>query len=165
MSAVAERAHLAAVGGDLARLVGDAGWRRGQALLGVRADAPASFADLARVPRWLRCSPSGLVDLARRAALIAIAPALAASIDGAWLGELADRAGEPALDRAIGLADELPTDGLSPLPAEHIDGLGFDLMRATLSGAIQRYLAWAPTGPLAVSETLAAFCVREAARE
>lgn len=163
MTAAAERAELAAIGGDLAGLAG-AGWRA-RALLGANDDAPATFADLARAPAWLRGSREELTALARMVALIAMAPALAASIDGGWLGELAELAGEPALDRAIALAPEVPAGGLPPLSAEAVDGLGFDLLRAVTPGALARYLAWGAAGSLPIPAELARFCVSRAAGE
>lgn len=164
MTAAAERAQLAAIGGDLARLATGPGWRRARALLGPVREEPLSFADLARAPAWLRRSRDELTALARSAALIALGPAIAASIDGAWLGELADSAGAEALDRAIALAPRAPEGGLPPLPADAVEGLGFELLRAAAPAPLRRYLAWAPAGSIAPSHALAHFCVAEAAR-
>lgn len=160
MTAAAERAQLAAIGRDLARLAGDAGTRRAQALLGRRPTGPgASFADLAGAPTWLRRHREELTRLARAAALVAIGPAVAASIDGAWLGELAERAGETALDRAIAAAPRVPGGGVASQPTAALDGLGFDLMRAALPSALRRYLDWAPRGSVPASAALGAFCI------
>lgn len=165
MSAALERAELAAIGRDLAGLIGDGGFRRGRALLGEQhAEPAASFADLARAPDWLRRSQPELLELAQGAALIAMGPAIAASIDGGWLGELVARGGDLALDRAIEVAPRVPDGGLPPLSAEAVEALGFDLMRAALPLALHRYLAWAPTGSVQVTAPLAAFCLAEAMR-
>jgi hypothetical protein len=164
VTAAAERAQLAAIGGDLARLAAGPGWRRARALLGPIREEPLSFADLARAPAWLRRSRDDLAALARSAALIALGPAIAASIDGGWLGELANSAGEESLDRAIALAPRAPEGGLPPLPADAVEGLGFGLMRAALPPALRRYLAWAPAGSIEPTQALARFCVGEAAR-
>lgn len=165
MTAAAERIRLAAIGHDLARLGGDRGWRRGQILLGVaRTDPTVGFADLARAPGWLRRAPGDLTALASWVALIAMAPALAASIDGDWLGDLAKRAGAPALDHAISLADQIPGGGTGAVPAETIEGLGFDLMRAALPVPLRPYLAWAGSANAVVARRLADFCCSEAAK-
>ena len=163
MTAAAARAELAAIGGDLAGLGGSGGWRRARVLLGSVTEEPVGFEDLARAPAWLRRSRTELTALAQAAALIAMAPAIASSIDGGWLGELAERAGEPALDRAIALAARVPAGGLPPVSATTAEGLGFDLMRAALPRALSRYLAWAPAASLPVTEAIATFCVLKAA--
>jgi hypothetical protein len=161
VSAAAARAELAAIGGDLARL--SDGWRA-QALLGAPPPEQVSFADLARAPDWLRQPREDLNQVALSAGLIAMAPVLSASIDGAWLGELAAVAGEPALDCAIAVAGRVPGGGLPPLPAGRLAALGFDLLRAALPRALRRYLAWAPAGTLSIEPALAVFCLTEARR-
>ena len=163
MTAAAERARLAEIGADLAGLLGDAGARRARALLGGAPEEPVGFAALAGAPAWLRRPRPQLIALADAAALIAMGPAIAASIDGDWLGDLAAHAGEPALDRAIALADRVPDGGLSPVPADAVEALGFDLIRARLASPLRRYVAWAPGGPVPVADALAAFCVESAA--
>ena len=165
MSAALERAELAAIGRDLAGLIGDGGYRRGRALLGEQQpETAASFADLALAPEWLRRSQPDLLELAQAAALIAMGPAIAASIDGGWLRELVARGGDLAMDRAIAKAQRVPDGGLPPLPAEMVEALGFDLMRAALPPALHRYLSWAPGGGVPVTRELATFCLAEAAR-
>lgn len=163
MTAAAERAELAAIGHDLGMLLGDGGARRAQALLGGDMPAPTTrFSDLTDAPVWLRQSRAALEALANRAALVAMGPAIAASIDGAWLGDLARRAGEPALDRAIAAAARVPGGGIPPLPGDAAEALGFDLMRGALASPLHRYLGWAPRGSVPVTAELATFCVAEA---
>ena len=163
--AVAERAHLAAIGSDLLPLVGDAGSRRAQGLFGTRGADPAiGFADLARAPGWLRQGKPALAQLAREIALVAMGPAIAVAIDGDWLGELAHLAGEPALDRAIAIAPRVPGGGLARTPGAAVEGLGFDLMRAALTAPLQSYLGWAATADVRVTAALAHFCLIEVSR-
>lgn len=162
MTAAAERARLAEIGGDLARLVDGSGLRRARALFGGAPEEPVGFADLSLAPVWLRRSRPQLIALANAAALIAMGPVIAASIDGDWLGDLAAHAGEPALDRAIALAGDVPEGGLPPVSADAAEGLGFDLVRAVLPSPLRRYVAWAPVGSVPVTAALASFCVRAA---
>lgn len=162
MTAVAERARLAGIGADLARLAEGSGARRTRAWSGAVVQGPTELADLKQAPAWLRRSRPELTALVGRAALIAMAPAIAASIDGGWLGDLAECGGEPALDAAIALAGEVPNGGLLPVSADAVAGLGFDLMRAALPSPLRRYLAWGSAGSVPVTEPLAVFCVRAA---
>ena len=103
--------------------------------------------------------------LAVRAALVAMAPAIAASIDGDWLRELARRAGDSALDAAIALAPDVPGGGVAAVAGDAIDALGFDLMRAAVPGVLHRYLEWAPSAVRRCDAALARFAVAAAARE
>lgn len=164
-TAVIERAHLAAIGRDLARLNGERGWRRSQRLLGkAHNETAVSFVDVARAPAWMRRAPLDQTTLACATALVAMAPVLAGSIDGDWLGELAKRAGEPALDHAISLAARVPGGGIDAVPADSVEGLGFDLLRVALPAPLRHYLAWAETAHATISQPLAAFCIAEVTR-
>lgn len=165
MSAAAERAALAHVGSRLVALAGDRGERRARALLRRDPDPrAASFADLASAPGWLLRPRDTVSQLALSAALIAMAPALAASIDGNWLRALAERAGEDTLDHAIALAGSGPGAGMPAVPAEALEALGFDLLRAALPGVFHRYLAWGPTGGTTVPAALARVAIEAAQR-
>lgn len=168
MSALRDRAALAAIGRDLLAQADDAGARRGAALLGSpgpRRSVPrASFADLSAAPPWLRRSRDEQRRVATRAALLAMAPTIAGSIDGEWLGDLARATDDATLDWAIGFAAGVPDGGIAAIAAPEIEAFGFDLMRATLPPMLATYLAWAPGGGGAVGPVaLAAFCVAHAA--
>ena len=153
--ATAERAALAAIGRDLA--TNTAGRRATAWLNGSESGAAPRFADLALAPDWLRASRDDHARLARMAAVFALAPALAASIDGAWLGRIARAAGEQALDRALAFASDTPAGGVATVPAEDIEALGLDLLRATLPPVLHSYLDPATTGRAIASPELARF--------
>ncbi len=160
MTAAAERAALARIGEHLVALAGERGERRARALVDRRpAPAATTFADLARAPDWLQRPRPALLRLATAAALVAMGPAVAASIDGAWLRELAARAGDEALDRAIGVAGHVPGGGVGGVAVDGIEALGFDLMRATLPPALHRYLLWAPSAGVAHPADLSRFAI------
>lgn len=165
-TAAAERAALAAIGQDLVDLSRDAGELRAAALLGTLPDRPTGcFADLVAAPNWLRLSREAQRGIARRAALLAIAPSIDASIDGVWLGELARLNGEATLDWAIGLAREVPGTGLSAVAAADIEATGFALMRTALPATLATYLDWAPENDAPMPQALAALCVARAAED
>lgn len=165
-AAAAERAALAAIGQDLVELSRDAGERRAAALLGPLPDRPTGcFADLVAAPDWLRLPREAQRAIARRAALLAMAPAMEASIDGVWLGELARLNDETTLDWAIGLAREVPGPGFEAVAATDIEATGFGLMRAALPTTLATYLDWAPDNDVFVPSALAAFCVARAAKD
>lgn len=134
-SAAAERATLAALGRDLS-LAGGAD--RSDALTSSRPCPPADFRDLLRAPAWLRRSPEALRDLARRASLQSSATTLAAAIDGALLGRIAKRCGEPALDDAIAAARRDDDRPIAEADAIEVDGL--TLLAAVLPPALRAYL-------------------------
>lgn len=165
MNAAAERAALAAIGRDLIALSGDPGERRAAALLSPAPDRPAAcFRDIAGAPDWLRLPREEQRLLAIRAALLGMAPMLAGSIDGEWMGELAKLAGEATLDWAIAQAGDVPGAGLSAIPADEVPAAGFALLRAALPAPLAPYLDWAdstctPPGDAA----LASFCAARAA--
>lgn len=169
MTAAAERAALAAIGRDLLALRGDRSERCRSAFLASPSDTQAlrsaSFNALAASPAWLRLPREAQRRVAARAALLAMAPTLAQSIDGEWLGELARASDEEALDWAIALAADVPEGGAPAIAAREIEGAGFDLMRGVLPPSLTGYLAWAPSrGRTIKSPALAAFCVCHAAK-
>ena len=163
MTAASDRAALAAIGRDLVSLGGDAGERRAAALASTpSAAAPASFSELSAVPDWLRLPREDQSGIARRAALLAMAPALATSIDGTWLRDLATFVGDDGLDSAIAQAHDIPGDGLPAVPASALEATGFALMRAALPDALAGYLDWAETVAFSPDPALARFCVSRA---
>lgn len=171
MSAAAARAALASIGSDLTALSGAPDERRGNALLmrmnGV-ALGQATIGDLAAVPVWLRGTREAQRRLALRVALLSIAPALASSIDGRWLGAIATLAGEDMLDWAIQLADTINGTKDAPVAPAKIEARGFALLRSQLNPALRDYLGWAPQGdlphdPVLVSTWLDAALTAEAA--
>lgn len=160
MSAAAERLALAQVGQSLVALGGDRGERRARALVqGASPAHPASFSDLAGAPGWLLQSREAIARLAVAAALVAMAPALAASIDGRWLRDLAERAGEETLDHAMSLAGAVPGSGLPAIAAAEMEATGFDLLRAALPETLHRYITWAPPRGTTPPAPLARFSI------
>lgn len=162
-----KRRALAAVGGDLVARDGGPAGRRAQALRRRLAGArePAiRFEDLADVPAWLRLPAAARRQVAQRAALLSIAPALAATIDGAVLRDHAAALGEDALDWAIGLAGDLPGGGLPPVEAEALGARGLALMRAALPVPL-RDLVDPGAEPIEPPAALAEACVMAAVRE
>ena len=145
MSAAAERAALAAIAGDLLAVRGDAGERRAAGLLARSDEAPArDFADLMGAPAWLRRPREAQTRLAQAMALRSIAPALAGSIDGGWLGALADVAGEDAVDWAIAKGADAPRAGDAPVAADTLTVHGFAMLRGALPEGLRCNLSWAP---------------------
>lgn len=139
MSAGARRRALAAIGCDLVARDGGPGERRGQALLRSLSgaeDGALDLDDLAAVPKWLRLPRSAQRHVARCAALLSMAPTLAATIDGARLRDHAKLAGDETLDWAIGQAATVPAGGLPPVSAEALDARGLALMRAALPATL-----------------------------
>src|SRR5687768_16126832 len=111
MKAAEQRATLAAIGNDLVAVEGGPGNRRAALVmkhLNGCPDPVACFADLPNAPGWLRLPAAAQRKLALRVALLWMGDALAGSIDGAWLGGLAEVAGEDLLDWAIGTISALP---------------------------------------------------------
>jgi hypothetical protein len=170
VSAAAQRAELAALGRDLMALRGTAGERRAAALLTPCPDTPPSrFADLLRAPEWLRWPRAAQEQLAQVVALRSVAPALAGSINGAWLGALAKAAGEDAVDWAIAAGmDRAQAEGQPVAPGE-LAARGFAILRAALPPGLRAYLVGVPiSGPASaepeiVAEALAFVAAREAA--
>lgn len=152
MSGAEQRANFASIGRDLLAARGCAGERRGLALSGSSDDVPPqSFARLHVVPDWLRWSRDKQAALARAVALRALAPALAASIDGSWLGRLARVAGEEALDWAIASAgdqSETPGDTDETFVPEDLTAVGFATLRNKLPDDLRAYVFSVAANPL-----------------
>ena len=162
MSAAAQRAALAAIGSDLVAVSGGSGERRATALLrrvGGRSDGAATFDDLRDVPDWLRFPAPKQRRLAMRVALLWMGDALLTSIDGTWLGRLAEVAGEDILDWAIDTAPDLPNLAVEPLAPEELEAHGFALLRSRLPAPLHAYLAWhaAPSEVASPDGAVAAF--------
>lgn len=165
-AAAAERALLAAIGQDLVDVARNPGERRAAALLGPLVDRrKGCFADLVAAPEWLRLPREAQREIARRAALLAMAPTIHASIDGEWLGDLARLSDEATLDWAIGQASEVPGGGVGQAAAAETEAAGFALMRAALPAALAAYLDWAPDHGAVPPSALARFCVARAAED
>ena len=161
MTAAAQRASLGAIGRDMALLGGD---RRATALLRSLEGEPAGdglsdLGDLAAAPDWLRAPRERQRMLARAAGLLALAPLLAASIDGAWLGALAELCGEDAIDWAIGHADAAAGTRTVQLAPDMLEPAGFGLMRAALRPGLRPALGWAPEAPATLDTSAAAALV------
>lgn len=144
MSAAA-RAELAAIGRDLGGVAG----RRRRAL--AHRIAPAiRWDELASVPAWLRQDAAVHDRLARQVAVLALADELARSIDGAWLGALAEVAGSAAIDHAIAHAGAgLPQ--CAWVEAAALVPLGHAILRRSLAPGLRTILPPAPDVPLALS--------------
>lgn len=157
MRAAEQRATLAAIGNDLVAVEGGPGERRAALLLrhlGGCADPVACFTDLPSAPAWLRLPAAAQRRLALRVALLWMGDALAGSIDGAWLGGLAEIAGEDLLDWAIETVPALPAAPARRLEPDELEIYGFSLLRAQLPMALRGYLPWR-------ADHLALSCPRE----
>lgn len=95
-----------------------------------------SFGDLAQAPDWLALPVADRARLARLGALAALAPALARSIDGRWLGRLAAEVGPDDLDWAIGLGARAPAEPADDWRTRPLDELGPALLAAALAPAL-----------------------------
>ena len=134
----ADRARLATIAGALA---GDGQGARAAALgrtLAGKVRAAVSFQDVANAPEWLTLPASERQRLGHRAALAAISPALAASVDGSWLGGLAQVAGEDELDRAMALAPKAAM-ALPVFRADELDAVAGGLLRAAAPAALRDF--------------------------
>ena len=164
MIARERRRALAAVGTDLVARHGGPGERRGQALLRRLAQAPhaaVGLDDLAAVPGWLRLPEAAQRQVATRAALLSMAPALAGSIDGALLRGHAEVAGEDALDWALEAAGQVAAEPLPPVAPERLRARGLALMRAALPERLRPLLS-VDAEALEPSPALAERCVAAA---
>ncbi|MEG3175307.1 hypothetical protein U1872_03635 [Sphingomonas sp. RB3P16] len=163
MSALARR-QISAIATDLAARDGGPAARRGAALLR-RLDgtdeAAVAISDLALAPAWLRLPRAAQRRIGRLAALVSIAPHLAKSIDGAWLGGIATVAGEAAVDWAIGEIVD-PTMVLPIVDADHLAARGASLLRASLPVALRGLVV--PSGDRLddVAPAIALACVARA---
>jgi hypothetical protein len=158
VSAAAERAALATLGRDLG---GAAGWRR-RAWFDPHAPA-VRWEELALVPAWLRTDAAAQDALARRVAVLALADELARSIDGAWLGTVAEAAGSAAIDHAIARAGTgLPQCAWADAAA--LPALGMAILRRALPPGLRAVLTPTTPVPLAMSDAEARQLVAEAQR-
>jgi len=144
MSAAA-RAALSAIGHDLGGVAG----RRRRAL-DHRDAPPVRWDELALVPAWLRQDAAAHDRLARQVGVLALADELARSIDGAWLGALAEIAGSAAIDHAIAQAGTgLPQ--CAWIEAGALVPLGRAILHRSLSPGLRAVLPAAADVPLALS--------------
>jgi hypothetical protein len=158
MRAAEQRATLAAIGNDLVAVEGGPGERRAALFLKHLngCDEPvAGFTDLPNAPDWLRLPAAAQRKLAFRVALLWMGDTLAASIDGAWLGRLAEIAGEDLLDWAIETIPGLPKAPARRLEPEELEIYGFSLLREQLPVGLRGYLPWR-------ADHLALSCPRDA---
>ncbi len=163
MIARQRRQALAAIGRDLIARDGGPAERRAGALLhslSGTARPPMALDHLREVPDWLRLPRAALQALAQRAALLSMAPALAATIDGALLGAHARMAGEDAVDWAIARAPRVPGGGLPPVEASRLAGRGSALMRMGLPAPL-RDLVGPEAETIDCSAALVKFCLAE----
>ncbi|MBW8852713.1 MAG: hypothetical protein JF600_18275 [Xanthomonadales bacterium] len=163
MIAPKPRHMLAAIGRDLIASDGGPAERRANALLrslSGTARPPIALNHLYDVPDWLRLPRAALQALAQRAALLSMAPALAASIDGALLGAHARVAGEDAVDWAMARAARVPGGGLPPVEASRLTGRGSALMRMGLPAPL-RDLVGPETETIDCPADLVKFCLAE----
>lgn len=155
MTALLDRLDVATAGHSVLGSRGRVGAWRMAALSATRsrsADAaPATtFSVLLTAPDWLRWKPEWQTKLANAVALGAAGSQLICSIDGKWLGALADVAGEAALDWAIRRHESGRDNHLSaetggnsatwsePM-AETLTDRGFAILAATLPPALATY--------------------------
>lgn len=158
MRAAERRATLAAIGNDLVAVEGGPGHRRAALLLkhlNGRDDPVACFADLPDAPDWLRLPAAAQHKLALRVALLWMGDMLADSIDGTWLGRLAQVAGEDLLDWAIATSPSMPAAPARRLEPGELEIYGFSLLREQLPMALRGYLPWR-------ADHLALSCPRDA---
>ena len=145
MRAAEQRAALAAIGNDLVAVDGGPGYRRAALLLrhlNGCEDPVACLTDLPNAPAWLRLPAAAQHKLALRVALLWMGDALAGSIDGAWLGRLAEVAGEELLDWAIETIPTMPDAPGRQLEPFELEIYGFSLLRDQLPVALRGYLPW-----------------------
>lgn len=162
MSAVASRREIAAIATDLSARAGGIAERRGAVLLrSLRGEREAAVAigDIASVPGWLRLPLAAQRRIGRLAALVSIAPHLANSIDGAWLGGIAAVAGDAAVDWAIDQQVALEMV-LPPVTGDALAARGSALLQASLPAAL-RGLVEGSNGE-AIARDIAVACVARA---
>lgn len=157
------RRRLAETGRDIAAQDGPPAGRRAAALrdrLDGRARPALPLATLLTLPDWVRLPRQAQARLAREAALASLSTALARSIDGAWLGGHATRAGEAAVQRAID-ADpaEAAARALPPVDADGLEPRGFALLARLLPDPARPLLDWAPREADVPPHDRAAACV------
>ena len=119
----------------------------------------AAVASLEKAPDWLCREPAERRQLGYRAALAGLGPALAASIDGRWLGGLAAVAGEDALDWASAQRDVVAA--LPMFDGGELDGIASGLLRAAAPADLADFAA--PSGQSKPADTGVAIRLIEAA--
>ena len=129
------------LGAIAAELAGDRVTRRSAMLARVLAGRPrraVTIEALASAPEWLRLDTAARRQLGQRAALAAIAPAIAHSVDGSWLGGLARVAGDAAIDWA---AKSGGSDQIMPaFSGDQLDAVGAGLIRAATPAAFRGFV-------------------------
>ena len=105
-----------------------------------KARSPSNFGDVEAAPEWLGRAAADRLALGRRAALAAIAPAIAKSVDGGWLGGLAKIAGDTALDWAAAL-DVPPTSTMPRFAAHDLDAVAASALRAGVPPSLRDHAA------------------------
>lgn len=132
------RAELGVVAGGLA----GEGARRRSASLARRIAGSTRTAvaldDLAQAPSWMRLGDTARAAVGRRAALLAIAPALARSVDGSWLRGLASVAGEDAVDWA---AAQPAPQRLDAFSGAEIEVIAAGIVRIATPPALRDFVA------------------------
>ncbi|TCP34362.1 hypothetical protein [Sphingomonas sp. BK235] len=157
MSAAQARAALAAIGRDLSP-------PRGTRRLSTPTARPSvRWEELALAPDWLRAGEATRARLAQRVALFALADELARSIDGAWLGALAEVAGAEAVDQAIARGGTGLPQCAWIAPAALTD-LGLTILRRALPPGLRALGDAARDVPLALAAPEARRLVAEAQR-
>ena len=113
------------------------------------------IADVASMPEWLRLTPTERQRLGNRAALALIAPAIAASVDGCWLGGLARIAGDDALDWANRIAPHVSASA-APFDATALPGIAAAMLRNAAPAALRDHVAPAPETTVKIDAALGA---------
>ena len=160
MTGAAQRAALAAIGRDIAARGNPGQWRAAGLASCDTPAPPADFGALASAPDWLKWSHGDLDRLALAVALRSIAPALATSIDGNWLGSIAATADEAMLDWAIAEHDGRTSSASDMLAADALRPRGFAILKAALPPGLRGWLAVegdaaTPAQPRVVEDALA----------
>lgn len=139
MTAAATRARLGVAAAALGRADGPPRTQRLKRALAGTPRPALSFEAVTAAPEFLLQSAAARLRQARQAALIGIAPQLAASIDGGWLRDLAGIAGAEALDIAIARGASAP-DALPPFPGDALDDVAADILHAATPPALRPLL-------------------------
>lgn len=97
------------------------------------------FDDIVAAPAWLGWSAADRLRLGRHAALAAMSPQLAASVDGRWLGGLAKIAGDDVLDWARTQATAGPS--VAAFAAADLDEVASSALRGALPISLRDLVA------------------------